>query len=104
MATVEVTKDVVENQFYDILLGKMSCDEATRSCLAGTWRVNYVDDLKHSCVNRPKVVDAALTLHTTSNCFLYKESQYNNIYAERMFGEHRCMLETRTGHKIFVYV
>ena len=79
MATVEITKDVVENQFYDILLGRMSCDESTRSCLAGTWRVNYVDDQKKTCKNRPKVVDAALTIHTTSDGFLYEIKKANLI-------------------------
>ena len=79
MVSMTISKDVVENEYHHIQMGRLKCNVRLHTCTAGSWRLNYIDPVGKSCANRPKVKNATLTLHQTSRGFLFEVKEANLI-------------------------
>ena len=79
MAVVDITKNIVTDEFHHIAMGRLSCKRKLKTCVSMNWRVNYVDPQEKSCKTISKIENATLVIHRTSRGFLYEVKQTNLI-------------------------
>ena len=102
MVSMTITKDVVENEYHHIQMGRLKCNLKLHTCTAGSWRFKYMDPVGKSCTNRPKVKDATLTLHETSRGFIFEVKEANPITTaiSRCASNAVACLKPRKGTKL----
>ena len=85
MAVVDITKNIVTDEFHHIAMGRLSCKRKLKTCVSMNWRINYVDPQEKSCEMILKVENATLVIHRTSRGFLYDVKQTNMIASIRVW-------------------
>ena len=79
MAAITITKNIVTEEFHHISMGSLSCKRKFKTCVAGHWRINYVDSQEKSCETIAKVENTTLIVHKTRRGFLFEVKQTNLI-------------------------
>ena len=79
LTALTISKDISKEEFMHISLGKLQCDSIKQTCTSAGWRINFKEPTIKTCETIPSVSNATLTLHPTTQGFLFQVAEANIV-------------------------